>query len=304
MESPLAARLPPLNAVKAFEASARLGGFSQAARELGVTPGAVSQQVKLLEEFFAKQLFTRRNNQLQLTDAGFAVYADSAQVIERLTDMTRRLLEGKVRSRFVISTLASVAVHWLNRRLPEFLAAEPDVRCVIRVEDDPVDFARHHIDLRICYWQHLYPEMVTRPLLRDVVTPLCAPTYLAHRGNPLKDPQEIQDSELIHIDWGGSFASYPSWAEWFAAAGVPRRPQIELGHTTAMSSLAVDLALAGRGIALGQRLLAREELASGSLVAPFDLSLALGHDYCTVHPHSRTDKRVVRAFLDWAGKIL
>jgi LysR family glycine cleavage system transcriptional activator len=300
----LAARLPPLNAVKAFEASARLGGFSQAARELGVTPGAVSQQVKLLEEFFAKQLFTRRNNQLQLTDAGLAVYADSAQVIERLTDMTRRLLEGKVRSRFVISTHASVAVHWLNRRLPDFLAAEPDVRCVIRVEEDPVDFAQHHIDLRICYGQHLYPEMVTRSLIRDVVTPLCAPDYLAHRRTPLHDPQEIQDSELIHIDWGGSFASYPSWAEWLAAAGVRRSPQIELGHTTAMSSLAVDLALAGRGFALGQRLLAREELADGRLVAPFELSLALGHDYCAVHPHSRTDKRVVRAFLDWAQRSL
>ncbi len=225
----MAAKLPPLNAVKAFEASARLGGFSQAARELGVTPGAVSQQVKLLEEFFDKQLFIRRNNQLQLTDAGLAVYADSAQVIERLTEMTRRLLEGKVRSRFVISTLGSVAVHWLNRRLPDFLAAEPELRCEIRVEDDPVDFVRHHIDLRICYGQHLYPEMVTRPLLRDVVTPLCAPAYLAQRAAPLKDPAEIQDSELIHIDWGGSFASYPSWAAWFAAAGAPRSPQVELG---------------------------------------------------------------------------
>ncbi len=300
----MAAKLPPLNAVKAFEASARLGGFSQAARELGVTPGAVSQQVKLLEEFFDKQLFIRRNNQLQLTDAGLAVYADSAQVIERLTEMTRRLLEGKVRSRFVISTLGSVAVHWLNRRLPDFLAAEPELRCEIRVEDDPVDFVRHHIDLRICYGQHLYPEMVTRPLLRDVVTPLCAPAYLAQRAAPLKDPAEIQDSELIHIDWGGSFASYPSWAAWFAAAGAPRSPQVELGHTTAMSSLAVDFAVAGRGVALGQRMLAREELADGKLVAPFELSLALGHDYCAVHPHSRTGKRVVKSFLDWASEDL
>jgi LysR family glycine cleavage system transcriptional activator len=300
----LTAKLPPLNAVKAFEASARLGGFSQAARELAVTPGAVSQQVKLLEAFFDKQLFTRRNNQLQLTDAGLAVYADSAAVIERLTEMTRRLLEGKVRSRFVISTLPSVAVHWLNRRLPDFLAAEPELRVEIRVEEDPVDFARHHIDLRICYGRHLYPEMVTRPLLRDVVTPLCAPDYFARRAAPLAEPSEIQDSELIHIDWGGSFASYPSWAEWFAAAGVPRAPQVELGHTTAMSSLAVDLALAGRGIALGQRLLAQDDLAEGRLVAPFALSLDLGHDYCAVHPHSRRDKPVVQAFLAWASSGL
>src|SRR3954471_1802191 len=222
----MAAKLPPLNAIKSFEASARLGGFSQAARELGVTPGAVSQQVKILEQFFAKQLFSRRNNQLQLTDAGLAVYADSAQVIDRLSDMTRRLLEGKVRSRFVISTLASVAVRWLNRRVPDFLAAEPEVRCEIRVEDDPVGFVRHHIDLRICYGQHLYPEMVTRPLLRAVVTPLCAPEFLKRLPHPLDPPSAMQDSDLIHIDGGGSFASYPTWAEWFRAAGTEQIPRV------------------------------------------------------------------------------
>ena len=115
-------RLPPLNAVKAFEASARHSNFSLAARELGVTPGAISQQVKILENFFAKQLFVRRNNQLRLTDAGLAVYADSADVIDRLSQMAQRILEGDVRSRFVVSTLPSVAVRWLNRRLAVFPA--------------------------------------------------------------------------------------------------------------------------------------------------------------------------------------
>jgi LysR family glycine cleavage system transcriptional activator len=300
----LAAKLPPLNAVKSFEASARLGGFSQAARELGVTPGAVSQQVKILEAFFSKQLFSRRNNQLQLTDAGLAVYADSAQVIDRLSEMTRRLLEGKVRSRFVISTLASVAARWLNRRIREFLIIEPDVRCEIRVEDDPVDFAKHHIDLRICYGQHLYPEMITHSLLRDAATPLCSPDFLSRRTRPLEDPATLLDSELIHIDWGASFASYPTWAEWFSAAGADRMPQIELGHTATMSSLAVDLAATGCGIALGQLLLARDELADGRLVAPFAQTLALGHDYCAVYPHSRKGKRAVKAFIDCASKSL
>jgi LysR family glycine cleavage system transcriptional activator len=300
----MAGKLPPLNAVKAFEASARLGSFSLAARELGVTPGAISQQVKILEDFFAKQLFTRRNNQLQLTDAGLSVYADSAQVMERLSEMTRRLHEGNIRSRFVISTLSSVAVRWLNRRLPEFLATAPDLRCEFRVEDDPVDFAKHHIDLRISYGQHLYPEMVTYPLLRDVVTPLCSPAFLVRRALRTDDPTTILDEDLIHNDWGASFASYPTWAEWFPAAGVDRVPQIELGHTTAMSSLAIDLAVSGSGIALGQRLLAQDELAEGRLVAPFRQTLALGYDYCAVHPHSRKSKRVVRSFIDWVRRSL
>ena len=184
-------RLPPLNAVKAFEASARLGGFSLAARELGVTPGAVSQQVKILEDFFAKHLFARHNNQIQLTDAGLSVYADCAEVIERLSEMTQRLMEGNVHSRFVVSTLPSVAVRWLNRRLREFLESEPDTRCEFRVEYDPVDFVNHHIDLRVCYGQHLYPEMVTVPIVRDEVIPICSPGFLSRSGI---DPKEDRKS--------------------------------------------------------------------------------------------------------------
>jgi LysR family glycine cleavage system transcriptional activator len=297
-------RLPPLNAVKAFEASARHGGFSLAARELGVTPGAISQQVKILEAFFSKQLFVRRNNQLQLTDAGLALYADSAEVIDRLSAMTQRMLEGNLPSRFVISTLPSVAVRWLNRRLEDFLAAEPDIRCEIRVEDDPVDFARHHIDLRICYGQHLYPELVTVPLLRDEVLPLCSPGFLARSQLQQGAHNSILDKDLIHVDWGASFASYPSWAEWFHANGTERAPQLGLGHLARMSSLAIDLAVSGFGIALGQRLLARDELADGRLVAPFPKALPLGYAYCAVHPHSRNSKRIVTAFIDWIRRDL
>jgi LysR family glycine cleavage system transcriptional activator len=291
-------RLPPLNAVKAFEASARHSNFSLAARELGVTPGAISQQVKILECFFAKQLFVRRNNQLRLTDAGLAVYADTADVIDRLSQMAQRILEGNVRSRFVVSTLPSVAVRWLNRRLAVFLARELDVRCEIRVEDDPVDFVGQHIDLRICYGHHLYPELVTVPILRDEVTPLCTPAFVASGRVQKGEHGSIDDRDLIHIDWGARFASYPTWADWFRVSGVERVSQVELGHTVAMSSLAIDLALSGSGIALGQCLLARDELADGRLLAPFVEMLPLGYAYCAVHPHSRTDKRVVRSFLE------
>ena len=297
-------RLPPLNAVKAFEASARHGGFSLAARELGVTPGAVSQQVKILEEFFSKRLFDRRNNQLQLTDAGLALYADSAEVIDRLSAMTQRMLEGNLPSRFVISTLPSVAVRWLNRRLEGFLEMEPDIRCEIRVEDDPVDFTRHHIDLRISYGQHLYPELVTIPLLRDEVLPLCSPEFLARGRFQAGLPGSLPDQDLIHVDWGASFASYPTWAEWFDATGTDRAPQLGLGHRVGMSSLAIDLALSGFGVALGQRLLARDELADGRLLAPFPQRLPLGYAYCAVHPHSRSQKRTVLSFIEWLRRDL
>ena len=295
-------RLPPLNAVKAFEASARHRSFSLAARELGVTPGAVSQQVRILEEFLAKDLFARRSNQVRLTDAGLSLYADCADVMDRLSQMTQRMLEGGKRPRFVVSTLASVAVRWLNRRLGEFLANQPEVRCEVRVEDDPVDFSRHHIDLRISYGEHLYPEKASVPRVRDAVMPMCSPAYLARSGLKLGEPTTIEDGHLIHIDWGASFASYPTWAEWFHEVGLERRPQVELGHTTMRSSHAVDLAAAGCGLALGQKLLARDELASGALITPFSEALPLGSAYTAVHPQSRSEKQVVRQFIEWSRR--
>jgi LysR family glycine cleavage system transcriptional activator len=233
-----------------------------------------------------------------LSDAGLAVFADCTDIIDRLSQMTERVLEGGVRSRFVISTLPSVGVRWLNARLAEFLARAPDVRCEFRIEDDPVDFAGHHIDLRICYGHYLYPELVSVPILHDRVTPLCTPKFLGEHGRAGDDPRSLDDGDLIHIDWGARFATYPTWADWFRAAGIDRVPQVDRGHTTVLSSLAIDLALSGRGVALGQCMLAREELNDGRLVAPFALTLPLGHAYCAVHPHSRLDNRNVRSFLD------
>lgn len=288
-------RLPPLNALKAFEAAARAGGYVPAARELGVSPAAVSQQVKTLERFFGKRLFLRHNNRISLSDAGLAVFAESAEALERLAAMTARVLHGEVRSRLVISTLGSVANRWLNRRLPEFLALEPARRLDIRVEDDPVDFARHNIDVRICYGHHLYPDLVNRALLHDRVQPLCAPELLDHCATP----ETLPDERLIHTNWGPSFASQPAWSDWFSAIGSKRVPEAAKGHGVGTASLAVDLALAGAGIALGHRLLALEEIADGRLRAPFAQSVPLAHPYCAVHAHAKSRKPGVRAFVEW-----
>ncbi len=292
-------KLPPLNAIKAFEAVARLGSLSLAARELSVTPGAVSQQLRILGEFFGRQLFIRRHNRLQLTDAGLSVFADAAEIIDRLSAMTARLLRGEARAHLVVSALPSIAVRWLNHQLGAFLASAPEVRCEFRVEDDPVDFAHHHIDLRLSYGEHLYPDLVTLPLIRDQVTPLCAPGYLARVALDPDDPGSIPERDLIHIDWGASFASYPTWPAWFRAAGSSRQLGVERGHKTSMSSLVIDLAVAGAGVALGQRLLAGPDLAAGRLVAPFTTALPLAHPYCLVHPQARGEKPVVRRLIAW-----
>ncbi len=299
-------KLPPLNALKAFEAAARAGGYVPAARELSVSPAAVSQQVKNLERFFDKRLFVRHHNRLSLTDAGLAVFADSSEALERLAAMTLRTFEGEVRSRLIVSVLPSVASHWLirrlNRRLTGFLARDPAIRLDIRVEEDPVDFARHGIDIRICYGTHLYPDLANTLLVQDEVLPLCAPVLMNQGVLDPTSPGSLPDTALIHTNWGPSFVSHPTWADWFARAGLDRAPDVGQGHRVGMSSLAIDLAVAGAGIALGQRLLAGDEIANGRLVAPFGQSIPLGHPYCAVHAHAKAQKPAVRAFVDWAAR--
>jgi LysR family glycine cleavage system transcriptional activator len=295
-----------LNALKAFEAAARTGGYVPAARELSVSPAAVSQQVKNLERFFDKRLFVRHHNRLSLTDAGLAVFADSSEALERLAAMTLRTFEGEVRSRLIVSVLPSVASHWLirrlNRRLTGFLARDPAIRLDIRVEEDPVDFARHGIDIRICYGTHLYPDLANTLLVQDEVLPLCAPVLMNQGVLDPTSPGSLPDTALIHTNWGPSFVSHPTWADWFARAGLDRAPDVGQGHRVGMSSLAIDLAVAGAGIALGQRLLAGDEIANGRLVAPFGQSIPLGHPYCAVHAHAKAQKPAVRAFVDWAAR--
>jgi len=296
-------RMPPLNALKAFEAAARTGGYVTAARELGVSPSAVSQQVRNLELFFDKRLFQRYHNRITLTDAGIAIYDETAEALERLVDMTARVLVGEARTRLVISLLPSLAARWLGPRLSEFLKAEGNLRIDLRVEEDPVDFARHNIDLRICYGAHLYPDLAVTPLIRDEVLPLATPAFLARTvaGDPNLDL--IADDDLIHTAWGPSFASHPTWSDWFAEAGAERAPDVGKGHRVGMSSLAIDLALMGQGLALGQRLLARDEIARGRLQAPFPRPIPLGHPYCAVHAHSKARKPGIQKCVDWLTGI-
>jgi LysR family glycine cleavage system transcriptional activator len=297
--TPTARKLPPLNALRAFEVSARLGSCAHAAAELGVTPGAVSQQVKKLEDFFGRQLFIRRNHQLQLTDVGHAVYAASTEMIETLGVMTQSLVRGNERTNLTVSVLPSVGVRWLNRTLPEFLREHPDLRIDLRLEEDPVDFFRTRIDVRLSYGEHIYPEFATVPIIRDRVTVMCTPEFAAARQLARGDAAILRDEDLIHICWRAGFAAYPTWTAWFESAGAPRQVRRELGHTTDISSLAIDLARSGSAVVLGQCWLAQDELRNGTLVMPFKTSIDLQYRYCAVHARGNARNPGVRAFVDW-----
>ena len=298
----MAMPLPPLNALRAFEAAARGGSYVAAAEELGVSPAAVSQQVHHLEEFLGKQLFMRFNNRVVLTDAGRSVHIGASEALQMISTMTEQIMSGATRSRLIISVITSVAERWLESRLAVFARLHANLRLDLRVDQDPVDFARHNIDLRICYGTNLYPDMTNRPLCHDEVLPVCAPSYFER--NPaakLLGMQAVSHDDLIHTNWGPMFLSHPTWKAWFAKAGLGKLDDAK-GYQIGTSGLVLDMARDGVGVALGQRMMAADDLAAGKLVALSDVTIALGEPYCFVYPMSKARKPGLQSLIDWLSR--
>lgn len=274
-------KLPPLNALKSFESAARTGSYVAAAAELNVSPAAVSQQVRNLEAFFRRKLFTRLNNRVMLTDAGEAVQAGITPALEDIATLTRRVLAATGRGKLVVSVIPSLAECWFMPVFASF-AETSALRIDLRIENDPVDFADNEIDLRIFYASTSYPGLQMAPLFRDEVLPLVSPqlaTDLAMSSAP--------DDMLIHTSWGKDFASHPSWDEWFGRYLPERRVDPTKGHKVGSSQLALDFARRGLGVALGQRALAQEFIGKGELIVLDERTLPLGHDYCAAWPRAR-----------------
>lgn len=294
--------LPPLNSLRAFEAAARTGSYVAAAEELGVSPAAVSQQVRNLEEYLGKQLFMRLNNRVLLTDAGQLVFVGASDALRSISMLTEQVISGHTKSRLVVSVIASVAERWLEPRLAAFALKERALRLDLRVEADPVDFARHNIDLRICYGTHQYPEMETLVLLKDKVSPMCSPAYLKRNpGVSTLGMDAVDDDDLIHTSWGPSFVSHPTWRVWFESIGS-NRPDDRKGFQVGTSSLALDLARDGVGVVLGQEMMSSGDLAAGRLVPLSKSAIELAHPYCLVYSRSRSRKAGLQTLIDWLMK--
>lgn len=291
--------LPPLNAIRAFEAAARNGSYVGAAEELGVSPAAVSQQVKNLEDFLRKRLFRRYNNRIALTDAGQTIYSGASDALQSLSALTEQVVSGRARSRLVISSVPSMAERWTAPQLALYRQRAPNLRFELRSEEDLVDFVRHEIDLRLSYGLNHYPDMISVPLMQDEVVPVCSPAYIERNpdaaGHGLS---AVPDDDLIHTNWGPSFVSHPTWQLWLAAAGG-RVPDETRGYRVGSSSLALDLAVRGVGVALGQRHMGADDLAAGRLVVLDQRPLPLGHRYCLVYPPAKARKAGLIDLVNW-----
>jgi len=295
-------RLPPLNAIKAFEVAARAGSFTLAATELGVSSAAVSQQIRNLESWFGKQLFVRTGNRIALTDAGHAIYPQTARALGDIAAIGQRMLEGGLRTRLVVSVPFSLAELWLAPRLAVLLEAFPQMAIDVRVEDDPVDIARQNIDLRISYGDYHYPGLKLVRLVHDDVLPVCAPEFWHRHGGGASGLAELHESLFIHTNWGPNYATHPSWADWFTASGQNRSPDPSHGRRVGLSSLAISAARLGLGIALGQRVMARADLEAGRLIALSAVSVRLGHPYCAFMPPAKADRADVAGLVALLSK--
>lgn len=291
-------KLPPLNSVKAFEAAARLGNFVLAARELGVTSVAVSQQVRNLEFYLGKQLFTRNGNRITLTDAGQSVYPQTSRALGDLAAMTLRIQEGEMRALLVVSVPFSLADIWLAPKLAQFFDIFPHLAIDIRVEDDPIDIARQGVDLRVSYGDYHYPDLDVTRLFHDEVLPMCTPEFHYKHGNNAFDLATIHESAFIHTNWGANYASHPSWSEWFVANGTSRHPDPSHGRRVGLSSLAISSARMGLGIALGQREMARPDLEAGRLIALSPISIQLGFPYCAFVQKSKVKRKDISRLIE------
>jgi LysR family transcriptional regulator, glycine cleavage system transcriptional activator len=284
-------RLPPLNALKAFEAAARHESFTRAAAELFVTQGAVSHQVKALETELGLKLFNRERQRLVLTEAGRDYLAVVRDALDRIALGTERLLQRQSAGVLTVSTSPDFAAKWLVHRLGNFVEAHPGIDLRVSATMHHVDFAREEVDLAVRHGDGNWPGLDTVRLSSEQLFPVCSPKLLTGR-RALAKPADILKYPLIHMD------SRADWTKWLQAAGVDDGKVIH-GPVLNRASMVIDAAINGQGIALARTTLAAFDLISGRLVRPFAETLRLSRTYWIVCPKATTALPKIVTFRNW-----
>ncbi|MEM7188931.1 MAG: transcriptional regulator GcvA [Pseudomonadota bacterium] len=288
--------LPPLRALRAFEAAARHLSFARAAAELNVTPGAISHQIKALEDWLGSPLFHRMTRALRLTEAG-------ARALPLLTDGFDKLADGAARMRLqgdddllTISVSPGFGSLWLVPRLDRFRQRHPDIELRIDGSDRLVDMSRGEADVAIRYGPGGYSDVKCDRLFAMRATPVCSPELLS-LGPALKTPADLKHHTLLHVEWKEAEGS---WRTWLLAAGVHDVDPFS-GPRFTKEEMAVRAALDGEGIALIGDRMAADHLASGRLVMPFDatLSTPLVFAYHLLRQGDAEDTPKVAHFRNW-----
>lgn len=292
-------RLPPLGALRAFEAAARLGGFKAAARELAVTPAAISQQVAQLEAGLCVALFRRHARGVALTDAGSAYLPGLRDGFDRLAEATRGLGARPRAGRIVVSVLPGFATNWLVPRLPAFRRLYPEIDVNVRSEIGFVDFARDGVDLAVRYAKTAPAGLASRLLSRETLFLAAAPSLVA--GKPgLRRPADLARATLIHDTSAGRSEPRLAWEPWLDLLGLPRA-LAQRGPGFMDSSAIFQAVRLGHGVGIGRSVPLADDLALGRIVKLFDLELPSGFAYWIVHPKAAAKDARIAAFADWVA---
>jgi len=285
--------LPSLRGLQAFEAAARTGSFAAAAEELSISAAAVSQLIRTVEEQMGRRLFHRVNRRAVLTEAGVEMLPRLTMAFREIGSVARDVGGDAFRPRLVVSVPPSMAMGWLSERLAGFVAGHGAADISLRGDDDPVPFDQELIDIRLSYGPH-YREHPTEEIVRDAVYPVCAPAL----AGPSR-AESLVGLPLIHTDWGPTGASFPSWRNWFEAAGSEPGRAAQRGLSANSSRAALDLAISGLGVALAQGVYCAQALEDGRLVRPDARSLELRQPYCLTIPERSARRDVVATFREW-----
>ena len=289
-------RLPPLNALRAFEAAARHLNFSRAADELSVTPGAVSQQIQNLEDYVGAALFKRTPRGLLLTDSAQMALPALREAFDRLAEAAALLTAAVDGRRLTLTAAPSFAAKWLVPRLGNFEAAYPQVDVWLSADMDLVDFGTGDIDLAIRYGAGPYPGLEAIRLMSETVVPVISPELAA--ANPINAPADLARHILLHDGSPDADDSCPDWSMWLAARGV-KGFDANRGPRFNQSSLVIEAAVGGRGVALAKRTLAQDDLDAGRLIVPMPIATSVDFAYFLVHPKAKGRLPQVKAFVSW-----
>ncbi|XBS68995.1 transcriptional regulator GcvA [Acerihabitans sp. KWT182] len=284
-------RLPPLNALRAFDAAARHLSFTKAAEELFVTQAAVSHQIKSLEDFLGLKLFRRRNRSLLLTEEGQSYYLDIKEIFSALADATRKLQSRSAKGALTVSLLPSFAIQWLVPRLSSFNAAWPGIDVLIQAVDREEDKLADDVDVAIFYGRGNWPGLKVEKLYAEYLLPVCAPSLL-NGAHPLTSPADLINHTLLHD------ASRRDWQAYTRQLGLSHI-NVQQGPIFSHSAMVLQAAVHGQGVALANNVMAQTEIEAGRLACPFNDVLVSKNAFYLVCHDSQAEVGKIAAFRQW-----
>jgi len=289
--------LPPLNALRAFEATARHLSFTRAADELAVTPAALSHQIKGLEDLLGEQLFHRKVRQISLTPAGELLYPGLHAAFTQIRQSVD-LLSSRASDRvLVISAPLGFTAKWLAPRLYRFMMAHPEIDTRVSASTALATFGADGVDVAIRNAVSPSAGLWSRHLVGIALVPMASPRLVEELGG-LTEPWQLARAPLIHDDMMGRLPGMPTWGDWLEEAGV-KGVDLSRGLHFSSPDHALEAACEGAGVLLAQRVLAFEDLRNGRLIAPFRLQLPSSRSFRIVCPAGHQNRPKIKALTDW-----